>query len=76
MTTGVMVEETMGDDDSIPCPSCGKDICLIDARIDGCLKPGYRSDCEHCGAEFVLTDVDYTATVFAKKAEPLTEGPR
>jgi len=57
---------TIGDSHEIECPACKKNICLIDAEIDGCLKEGYEDNCEHCGAKYVITCVDYSATVWAR----------
>lgn len=57
---------TVGDSYMVPCPTCGKNMCIQDIATDGCLKPGFEDHCEHCQAEFVIDDVEYSATVYVK----------
>ena len=54
---------TLGDDNETECPSCGKLIYLGDFAGDNCLQEGHVDTCEHCGAEFKIISVDYSATV-------------
>ncbi len=60
--------DTIGDETEIECPHCRKIINLSDITTDGCLEPDYKSDCPHCGREWIIWDVQYSATVYAKKA--------
>ena len=55
---------TMGDEVYVPCPSCGKQMSIRDVATDGCLKPGFVDQCEHCEAEFEIDAVEYSATVW------------
>jgi uncharacterized Zn-finger protein len=57
---------TVGDDQEIECPTCSKNICLIDWRIDGTLEAGQTDQCPHCGGKFVIAAVDWDPTVWIK----------
>jgi hypothetical protein len=58
------IKRTIGDEASVPCPSCDKRISLQDITTDGCLKPGFVDQCAHCEAEFEIDEVEYSATVW------------
>jgi hypothetical protein len=62
-----MTRYTVGDDQSVKCPSCGMCICLLDDRIDGLLAIGYVSTCEHCHKPFEVWDIDWTPTIWIKQ---------
>lgn len=58
--------ETNGDGYTLPCPTCGREMSTQDAYGDGCIKPGWEDTCEHCGAKFKVSAVDYEVTVYAE----------
>ncbi len=65
-----MSNSTTGDETDVPCPTCGKSICLVDWQIDGCLEAGKRDTCDECGALFVVESVDYDITVTLAAVQP------
>jgi hypothetical protein len=56
----------IGDSHEIECLACHKNIDLTYISTDGCLKKGFEDVCEHCGAKYVITSVEYYATVCAE----------
>jgi transcription elongation factor Elf1 len=59
--------DTIGDESTIECPHCGKEMCVQDVTTDGCLVVGHEDYCEHCGGYYEIVEVEYSATVYVKK---------
>ena len=63
-----MSEYTVGDDQSVECPACGKDMSTRDLSTDGCLERGFEDECEHCGVRWGMRVVDWEPTVYVEAA--------
>lgn len=66
--------QTASDPNEVECPVCGKNTCLTDFMIDGCLTEGTDFWCDHCEAVLEIDAVDWDVTVYvsAKLHGPVT----
>lgn len=63
-----MSNQTVSTDvEEVECPECGKINSLLDLQIDGCLKPDTDFECDHCGVELLIDDVDWEPTIYVSK---------
>lgn len=59
----------IGDNCSCGCPTCGKEMNTSDLAGDGCLKVGFVDNCQHCGAQYEIDSLDWSATIWVKRVE-------
>lgn len=59
----------VGDETEIDCPWCEKPQNIQDVTTDGCLKVGFEGECRDCLRPWVITEVEYRATVWVDRLD-------